>query len=143
MSIVPSYGQKIESRGLATMWRLPCSEFRTVRHLYPLPLIHDCHTEIVILASMQNWIALFGVPRPATTDRGSQFESTLYFKLCDFLGCERIRTAAYHAVANKTDELLHRQLKAALMSHADREHWVENGCPANFKSTQHHPQRVT
>ncbi len=48
------------------------------------------------------------------------------FKLCDFLGFERIRTTAYHPAANGMIKHLHRQLKAALMSHAARKHWVEN-----------------
>ncbi len=80
----------------------------------------DSHTETVILAFMQNWIARFGVPKCVTTDRGSQFESALFFKLCDFLGCERIRTTAYHPAANGMVERLHRQLKA------EGEHWVDN-----------------
>ncbi len=67
-----------------------------------------------------------GLPKSVTTDRGSQFESTLFSKLCDFLGCERIRTTAFHLAENEMVERLHRQLKAALMSHADREHWVDN-----------------
>ncbi len=55
-----------------------------------------------------------------------QFESTLIAKLCEFLGCERIRTAAYHPAAIGMAEHLHHQLKAALMSHPDSEHWVDN-----------------
>ncbi len=53
--------------------------------------------------------------------RGPQFESALLFKLFDFLGCERIRPAAYGMV-----ERQHRQLKAVLVSHADHEQWVDN-----------------
>ncbi len=68
----------------------------------------------------QNWIARFGVPKCVTTDHGSQFESTLFFQLCNFIGCERIRTTAYHPAANEMVERLHRQLKA------DGEHWVDN-----------------
>ncbi len=36
------------------------------------------------------------------------------------------RTTAYHPVANGIVERLHRQLKAALMAHAVRQHWVDN-----------------
>ncbi len=55
------------------------------------------------------------------TGRGPQFESALFFKLFDFLGCKRIRPAAYEMV-----ECLHRQLKAVLVSHANRQQWVDN-----------------
>ncbi len=98
---------------------------RFTRWCEAIPLA-DRHTEIVILAFMQNWVARFGVPRSVTTDRGSKFESTVFFKLCDFLGCARIRTTVYNPAANGMVEHLHRQLKAALMSHADREHWIDN-----------------
>ncbi len=36
------------------------------------------------------------------------------------------QATAYHPAANGMVERLHRQLKAALMSHATREHWVDN-----------------
>ncbi len=66
-------------------------------------------------------------PKCVTTNRGPQFESALFFKLCKCLGCERIRTTAYHPAANGMVERLNRQHKAALMScRADHEHWVEN-----------------
>ncbi len=74
----------------------------------------------------QNWFARFGAPKSVTTDRGPQFESTRFAKLCESLGCEHIRTTAYHPAANGMVERLHRQVKAALMSHPDREHWVVN-----------------
>ncbi len=54
------------------------------------------------------------------------FESTLFAKLCEFLGCERVLTTAYHPAAKGVVERLHRQLKAGLMSHAAREHLGDN-----------------
>ncbi len=61
-----------------------------------------------------------------TADRDSKFEPTLFFKLCDSLDFERIRTTAYQPAANAMVKCLHPQLKAALMSHADLEHRVDN-----------------
>ncbi len=75
----PSRGQR---------YLLTCVD-RFTRWCEAIPLA-DSHTETVILAFFQNWIARFGVPKSVTTDRGSQFESTLFSKLNDFLGCERI-----------------------------------------------------
>ncbi len=89
-------------------------------------LLVDSHTETIILTFLQNWIAQFDAPKSVITDRGPQFESRFFAKLCEFLGCERNRTTAYHPTTNGMVERLHCQLKAALMSHADREHWVYN-----------------
>ncbi len=61
-----------------------------------------------------------------TTDRCPQFELTLFFKTCDFLDCEYIRPTAYYPAPNRVVERLHQQLKAALMSHSDRGHWVDS-----------------
>ncbi len=47
-----------------------------------------------VLLTWQNWITLFITSKYVTTDRGPQFESTLFFNLRDFLGCERIGTTA-------------------------------------------------
>nr|VZH96085.1 unnamed protein product [Spirometra erinaceieuropaei] len=61
-----------------------------------------------------------------TTDRGAQFESTLFQTLLNFLGCTRIRTTAYHPAANGMVERFHRQLKTALRAAEDPENWSDN-----------------
>ena len=89
----------------------------------PLP---DISADSVVLAFLQHWVARFGSPRIITTDRGAQFESVLFNRLCNFLGCERHRTTAYHPAANGMVERLHRQLKASLMSSDHAGNWVDN-----------------
>lgn len=42
------------------------------------------------------WITRFGTPALITTDRGFQFESTLFEALTRTIGSRRIRTTAYH-----------------------------------------------
>ncbi len=90
-----------------------------------IPLV-DIHTATVILTILQNWIARFGAPNSVTTNRGPQFESTLFDKLSEFPDCKSTRTTAYHPAANGMVERLHRHLKFPLMLHAAREHWVDN-----------------
>ena len=67
-----------------------------------------------------------GVPSTVTTDRGSQFESALWTQLMHLLGSKRIRTTAYHPIANGFIERLYRQLKAALKSQPNPTHWVDS-----------------
>ncbi|GAA55826.1 hypothetical protein CLF_109118, partial [Clonorchis sinensis] len=55
-------------------------------------------------------------PSFITTDRGSQFESQLFHRLTELLGCKRIRPTAYHSQVNGLVERFHRHLKTALQA---------------------------
>lgn len=69
------------------------------------------------------WIARFGAPRTITTDRGLQFESTVFDSFTKLLG-SRIRTTAYHPASNGIIKRWHRSLKAAITCHANRQ-WTK------------------
>ncbi|BHF59175.1 hypothetical protein SprV_0100213100 [Sparganum proliferum] len=84
----------------------------------PLP---NVQAETIVKAFVSRWVAIFGAPSMITTDRGAQFESTLFQTLLTFLGCTRIRTTAYHPAANGMVERFHRQLKTALRAAEDPE----------------------
>ena len=66
------------------------------------------------------------VPSTATTNRGCQFESALWRELMHLLGSKRIRTTAYHPIANGLIERFHRQLKAALKYQLNADHWIDS-----------------
>ncbi|BHF78004.1 hypothetical protein SprV_0602111400 [Sparganum proliferum] len=89
----------------------------------PLP---NVQTWTIVKAFISRWVAIFGAPSMITTDRGAQFESTLFQTLLNFLGCTRIRTTAYHPAANGMVERFHRQLKTALRAAEDPENWSDN-----------------
>ena len=73
----------------------------------------DITAESVATAIMSGWISRFGTPLTVTTDRGRQFESSLFASLCRTLGISRSRTTAYHPMSNGMVERFHRHLKAA------------------------------
>ena len=75
----------------------------------------------VCRAFFDNWVSRYGSPETLTTDQGSQFESQLFTALLRLIGCNRIRTTAYHPASNGMIERWHRSLKAAIMCHSDRE----------------------
>ena len=87
--------------------------------------ISNISAKTVAQTFVSMWISRFGVPSTITTDRGSQFESLLWSKLMQLLGSKRIRTTAYHPIANGLVERFHRQLKGALKASADPSNWVD------------------
>ncbi len=89
----------------------------------PMP---NQEADTIVKAFVSRWIAVFGAPSTITTDRGAQFESTLFRTLLNFLGCTRIRTTAYHPASNGMVERFHRQLKTALRAAQNPADWSDN-----------------
>nr|XP_029718020.1 igE-binding protein-like [Aedes albopictus] len=75
-------------------------------------------------ALVVGWIARFGVPTYITTDKGRQFESSLFSELVRLLGISHLRTTAYHPQSNGMIERWHRTLKASILCH-DTDRWTE------------------
>lgn len=80
--------------------------------------------ETVAKALISGWIARFGCPSVIVTDRGSQFESSLFKHLSAMIGFQHRRTTAYHAACNGLVERFNKQLKTAITCHAN-DNWVE------------------
>ncbi|KAG8194082.1 hypothetical protein JTE90_003027 [Oedothorax gibbosus] len=78
----------------------------------------DQTADTVAETFFNEWVTRYGVPEKITTDQGRQFESDLFSSLSRFLGAHKTRTTAYHPQSNRMVERFHRQLKAAVMSHA-------------------------
>ncbi|CAH8572586.1 unnamed protein product [Heterobilharzia americana] len=97
---------------------------RFTRWPVAIPL-QDISAETVARNIIQHWISNFGVPSVITTDRGAQFESSLFQQLTELLGIKRIRTTAYHPASNGIVERFHRQLKAALMAVKTDDKWSD------------------
>ncbi|GFU84160.1 transposon Tf2-9 polyprotein [Trichonephila clavipes] len=86
--------------------------------------LKDITAETVSEAFFSSWVSRFGTPAILTTDRGRQFESSLFKALSKLLGVQKCRTTGYHPQANGMIEELHHPLKSAIKCHAT-ERWTE------------------
>ena len=86
----------------------------------PIP---DAHASTCAEALVHHWISRFGVPEDITSDRGSQFISTLWAECNKLLGIDSHTTTAYHPQANGLVERFHRQLKAAIKARTTNSNW--------------------
>ncbi|GFT57741.1 transposon Tf2-6 polyprotein [Trichonephila clavipes] len=86
--------------------------------------LKDITAETVAETFFSSWVSRFGTPAILTTDRGRQFESSLFKALSKLLGVQKCRTTGYHPQANGMIEELHRPLKSAIKCHAT-ERWTE------------------
>lgn len=89
-----------------------------------IPLV-DMTAESVAKALLSGWIARYGCPEDIVSDRGRQFESSLFQHLSKLLGFRHRRTTAYHPACNGLVERFHRHLKNAITCHAN-DNWVES-----------------
>nr|CAH8856759.1 unnamed protein product [Trichobilharzia regenti]CAH8862441.1 unnamed protein product [Trichobilharzia regenti] len=88
--------------------------------------LNDISAENIALVFLDRWVSNYGVPTTITTDRGAQFQSTLFREFTRLLGVNHISTTAYHPAANGLVERFHRQLKSSLMAQADSSKWSEH-----------------
>ncbi|GFX13333.1 integrase catalytic domain-containing protein [Trichonephila clavipes] len=86
--------------------------------------LKDITVRLWLRPSFSSWVSRFGTPAILTTDRGRQFESSLFKALSKLLGVQKCRTTGYHPQANGMIEELHRPLKSAIKCHAT-ERWTE------------------
>ncbi|GFX28016.1 integrase catalytic domain-containing protein [Trichonephila clavipes] len=67
--------------------------------------LKDITAEAVAEAFFSSWVSRFGTPAILTTDRGRQFESSLFKALSKLLGVQKCRTTGYHPQANGMIEM--------------------------------------
>lgn len=89
---------------------------RATRWIEVIPM-PNMEAETVARKFFENWVSRYGVPLKITSDRGAQFQRTLFKELCHLLGTNQLTTTAYNPKANGMVERIHRRLKEALRAH--------------------------
>ncbi|GFO26781.1 Pol polyprotein [Plakobranchus ocellatus] len=97
---------------------------RTSRWPEVIPLSGTSSTDCA-KALIRNWVSRFGVPLQITSDRGTQFTSTLWGEIANQPGVQLHRITAYHPQSNGLVERLHRTLKAALKARLQGPNWAD------------------
>ena len=87
--------------------------------------IKGISTSTVTKTILKEWLSTFGTPQVITTDRGAQFQSSLFQEFTNLLGIKHIKTTAYHPQANGLVERFHRSLKTSLATRTDSANWVD------------------
>jgi transposase InsO family protein len=72
---------------------------RSTRWLEAVP-VKNLEATTAADALVESWISRFGVPADITSDRGTQFTSQVWAKLCNKLGIRHHMTTAYHPASN-------------------------------------------
>src|SRR5207244_7486244 len=57
----------------------------------------------------------FGIPAQILSDKGGEFESTLFRELCTLLDIDKLRTSSYKPSTNANVERFHRTLNSMLV----------------------------
>ncbi|GBM16274.1 hypothetical protein AVEN_195380-1 [Araneus ventricosus] len=84
----------------------PCTSLMRITESSDFPdgLRHfRCVTSWLRQSPRHCWISRFGVPEIITSDRGSNFEASIFRALTRFLGTGKTRTISFHPAANKRD----------------------------------------
>ncbi len=98
---------------------------RSTRWPEAIPL-RSTSAESCATALVSGWVARFRVPQQITSDRGSQFTSSVWDSLMRRLGVKSRLTTPYHPQSNGAIERFHRRLKEALRARLAGSSWAEH-----------------
>ena len=97
---------------------------RKTRWFEAIPL-RSISAEIVATTLVHEWFSRYGIPQRIITDRGSQFESSLFNTLSSRLGINHLRTTSYHPQTNGLIERFHRTFKSSLRILSKNSTWTK------------------
>jgi len=80
-------------------------------------------TESCVRAFISTWVARFSVPAILTSDRGTQFTSSVWSGVCATLGISPSTTTSFHPQSNGMIERFHRSLKNSLRARLASSDW--------------------
>ena len=88
--------------------------------------LQSISAESCVLAFISTWISRFGVPAVLTSDRGTQFTSSVWAGACSTLGISPSTTTSFHPQSNGMIERLYRTLKNSLRARLASSEWYRH-----------------
>ena len=98
---------------------------RYTRFISAVPLA-GITSEECIDAFLHHWVAWAGCPQHIFTDRGAQFTSGAWKKMCAYIGAKLHFSSPYHPQAQGLIERFNRTLKNSLRAHEDGGAWFDH-----------------
>ena len=98
---------------------------RTTRWPEAVPL-SSISAESCVRAFISTWVSRSGVPAVLTSDRGSQFTSSIWTGVCSILGISASTMTSFHPQSNGMVERFHRSLKSSLRAKLASSDWVSH-----------------
>ena len=122
-------GEPMEKLALDIFGPLPVSEsnnryilvavdcFTKWTEAYAIP---NQETQTIVKVLVDEYICRFGTPMQILTDQGSNFTSSLFKEVCEFLHIDKVQTSSMRPQANGTAERFMRTLQAMLTMYCER-----------------------
>ena len=82
--------------------------------------------ESCVQVFISTWVSRFGGPAVLTSDRGSQFTSSVWTGVCSTLGISASTTTSFHPQSNGMVERFHRSLKSSLRARLANSDWISH-----------------
>jgi transposase InsO family protein len=87
---------------------------------YPMLIpIHNVDAKTVARALVNNWISTFGAPSTIHSDRGTSFESSLFYELCALFNIRKTKSAPFYPQSDGLIERLFRTVKDMIFATSD------------------------
>jgi hypothetical protein len=103
--------------------------------------------EEVTNAFVKNIVSIYGIPTEVTTDKGSNFMSEVFKRICKLFKIEKVHTTAYHPESNGALERPHKTLTNYLRCFCDKklnnwDEWLPFAC-FTYNTTPHSVKKYT
>eukprot|EP00117_Sycon_ciliatum_P025918 scpid18163/ scgid5290/ Retrovirus-related Pol polyprotein from transposon 412; Protease; Reverse transcriptase; Endonuclease len=119
-----------------------CDYFTKWTEAFP---VANTQTSSIATVLVDGFFCRYGMPYNLHSDRGAQFESDLFQKMCQLLDIRKTRTTSYRPQSDGLVERMNRTLEAMLSAHVDshQRNWDEHlqRCLLAYRSSVHSSTR--
>lgn len=90
------------------------------KYLIARPLTNK-ETQTVAQSILEHWCWLFGIPERILSDRGNEYDSSVWDAVCNLLDIEKVHTTPYHPQTDGQSEKAVQQIKRMIRAHVAKQ----------------------